>query len=65
MSALQGSHCAVVATEWDEFLALNLEDARRVMASPIIVDARNLFDPVLMEGAGFTYLPAGRPAVRP
>ena len=64
-SALKGSHCAVVATEWDEFLALNLEEARGVMALPIIVDTRNVFDPEAMRAAGFTYVPTGRPAVRP
>jgi UDPglucose 6-dehydrogenase len=64
-AALEGSHCAVVATEWDEFLALNLEDAHRIMALPVIVDTRNVFDPEMMRSAGFTYLPTGRPAVRP
>jgi UDPglucose 6-dehydrogenase len=60
-SALDGAHCAVVATEWEEFLALDLDKARRSMALPNIVDARNLFDPQVMGAAGFTYIPTGRP----
>jgi hypothetical protein len=30
-----------------------------------VVDARNLLDPDAMAAAGFTYLPTGRPPVRP
>lgn len=57
------AHCLVVATEWKEFRNLDLDALKRVMAQPIVVDGRNLFDDVEMETAGFWYYPTGRPPV--
>lgn len=64
-TALDGAHCAVMATEWPELVTLDLARARELMEFPVIVDGRNVFDPEIMRAEGFTYLPAGRPAVRP
>ncbi|HEX2026072.1 MAG TPA: UDP-glucose/GDP-mannose dehydrogenase family protein [Actinomycetota bacterium] len=65
MAALDGAHCAVVCTEWDEVRALDPARIRRAMAFPIVVDGRNVFDPDRMAAAGITYLPTGRRPVRP
>ena len=62
MDALQGAHCAVVCTEWTEIKELDLAMAKRVMEFPVLIDGRNVFDRKEMSGAGFTYLPTGRPA---
>jgi UDPglucose 6-dehydrogenase len=35
------------------------------MRYPIVVDGRNLFDPITMQQHGFTYISIGRPAVNP
>lgn len=64
-SALRDAHCAVVATEWDEFNDLDLEKTAELMAFPIIVDGRNVFDRAEMARHPFTYLSTGRPPVRP
>jgi len=58
--ALSGAHCAVVCTEWPEYRALDLARVRRTMAFPVMVDARNVFEPMDMAAAGFTHLPTGR-----
>jgi UDPglucose 6-dehydrogenase len=58
--ALQGAHCAVVCTEWDEVRSLDLERARAVMALPVVVDGRNALDPGTVRAAGFTYHAVGR-----
>lgn len=63
--ALSGADAAVVCTEWDEIAGLDLGRVREVMKLPVVVDGRNLFDPAEMAGHGFTYLPTGRPPVRP
>lgn len=63
--ALAGAHCAVVMTEWEEFRELDLLRAADIMAYPIVVDGRNLFSPKTMARFGFTYIPVGRPPVRP
>jgi UDPglucose 6-dehydrogenase len=64
-AALQGAHCAVICTEWPEFAGLDLARAKEAMAFPIIVDGRNLLDAEAAAGAGFTYLPTGRPPAGP
>jgi UDPglucose 6-dehydrogenase len=61
--AATGAHCVVVGTDWDEFRGLDLGRLKQVMAYPVVVDGRNLFEPDQMRQAGFTYYPTGRPAV--
>ena len=51
----------VVLTEWDELRWLNFDKVNSLMASPCIVDARNLLDPETMRRAGFRYQGIGRP----
>jgi UDPglucose 6-dehydrogenase len=58
--ALDGAHCMVVCTEWDEFRSLDLDRARGVLAHPIVVDGRNVFDPAEMRSKGFIYYGTGR-----
>jgi UDPglucose 6-dehydrogenase len=50
----------VVVTEWREFLQLDLASLAEAMASPILVDGRNLFDPAAAIAAGFEYTGVGR-----
>lgn len=64
-SALTGADCAVVCTEWDEIRALDIARTRQLMTTPMIVDGRNIFDPQSMAEEGFTYIPTGRPPVKP
>lgn len=64
-NALTGAHCAVVATDWPEFAALDLAKMKKGMAFPLVVDGRNIFSRNKMSEEGFTYLPTGRPPVRP
>jgi UDP-glucose 6-dehydrogenase len=42
--ALRGSECAFVATAWDEFRRLRPRDFKTLMASPVVVDGRRLYD---------------------
>ena len=59
--AARGAHCVVLCTEWDEFKSLDLDKLKEVVAYPIVVDGRNVFDFEPMRRAGFTYYPTGRP----
>jgi len=52
----------VIATEWEQFRALDLERLRCVMARPVIVDLRNIYRADEMKRANFRYLTVGRPA---
>ncbi|MFM8793122.1 MAG: UDP binding domain-containing protein, partial [Solirubrobacterales bacterium] len=56
----EGCDALVIATEWPDFAALDLARARRSMATPIVVDGRNLLDPAQMERHGFIYKSIGR-----
>lgn len=63
--AAAGAHCLVLCTEWDEFSHLDLARLKSLMAYPIVIDGRNLFDGNAMRAHGFTYYPTGRRAVVP
>jgi UDPglucose 6-dehydrogenase len=58
-----GSHALVIATEWNEFRALNLRRIKQLLREPVIVDLRNLYDPKRMEAEGFRYTSVGRAAL--
>ena len=60
--AVTGAHCLVLCTEWDEFSAVDMQKVKDLMAYPVVIDGRNLFDRTEMNELGFTYLPTGRPA---
>lgn len=55
-----GADALVVVTEWDEFRALDLAALAASMATPILVDGRNLFTPGRAAEAGFDYTGVGR-----
>ena len=61
--ALDGADACLVLTEWEDFAALDLGRLKELLRYPIVVDGRNLFDPALMEAAGFSYYSIGRPDV--
>jgi len=62
LEAVTGADAAVVVTEWGEFRKLASAEVREAMATPLIVDGRNLLDPQQARDAGFTYESIGRPA---
>ncbi|MFO7961507.1 MAG: UDP-glucose/GDP-mannose dehydrogenase family protein [Nitriliruptoraceae bacterium] len=61
--ALEGAHAAVIATDWPEYTAITPATYRDRLAYPIIVDARNIYDPRAMLDAGLHYHAMGRPSV--
>ena len=50
----------VIATEWEQFRALDLERLRDRMACPVVVDLRNIYRPEDMHKHGFAYACVGR-----
>ncbi|OFW89893.1 MAG: UDP-glucose 6-dehydrogenase [Alphaproteobacteria bacterium RIFCSPLOWO2_01_FULL_45_8] len=62
---LNDAHILVVLTEWNEFRYLNLEEVKKRMRVPLIVDLRNIYRPDDIEKAGFVYHSIGRQAVVP
>jgi len=64
-AAAVDADAVLVLTDWSEFADLDLKRLYTIMRYPIIVDGRNLFEPVIMRDHGFTYISIGRPAVNP
>ena len=50
----------VIATEWEQFRALDLPRLKEIMACPVIVDLRNVYRPAEMTKLGFIYESIGR-----
>jgi UDPglucose 6-dehydrogenase len=59
-SLADGSDALVVATDWAEFKKLDLYRLKGLMKNPVIMDGRNLYDPVNMKAIGFNYRGVGR-----
>lgn len=64
LDACRGAHAAVVTTEWDEVKALAADEFRDALQYPIVIDARNAFDPDEMMDAGLRYHSIGRRSSR-
>ena len=60
--AAEGADAVVIATEWEQFRALDLDRLRCLMVQPVIVDLRNIYRADEMKRANFRYLTVGRPA---
>lgn len=59
-AALEGADALVVVTEWQDYRVLNLEKLGEHLRDRVVFDGRNLFDPLQLREAGFTYYGIGR-----
>src|SRR5262249_39906923 len=55
LDAVRNADAAVIVTEWPELRELASPEVLEAMARPLIVDGRNLLDPVATRAAGFAY----------
>jgi UDPglucose 6-dehydrogenase len=55
-----GADALTVLTEWDEFRWMDFERVGAMLQTPIVLDTRNLLDPVALRRHGFTYEGVGR-----
>ena len=60
IEAAEDADAVLVLTEWNEFRWLDFDRLKKVMAQPVIVDARNLLDPHRLRQSGFAYEGVGR-----
>jgi UDPglucose 6-dehydrogenase len=49
-----------IATEWEQFRALDLDRLRDLMACPVVIDLRNIYEADDMNRRGFAYAWVGR-----
>lgn len=58
--AVVGADALCLVTPWNEFRQANLGRVVEVMRNPLLLDGRNLYDPIEMAALGFTYVGVGR-----
>ncbi len=63
--AVAGADALVVVTDWNEYRHPDFQRIRQALRQPILIDGRNLYDPVKMVELGFRYDSMGRPVARP
>jgi len=54
------SDALLILTEWSEFKTMELKRIKKLLKNPLIIDGRNIFDPVKMRKLGFKYISIGR-----
>jgi UDPglucose 6-dehydrogenase len=58
--AAKGSDALLILTEWNEFKELYFSRIKKTMKQPIVLDGRNMYDPIKMKKLGFKYICVGR-----
>ncbi|NLW79545.1 MAG: UDP-glucose/GDP-mannose dehydrogenase family protein [Ruminococcaceae bacterium] len=61
--AITGADLCLIMTEWDDVKHFDILKYKQLMATPLVLDGRNCYDPGRFVGTGITYDSIGRPAV--
>jgi UDPglucose 6-dehydrogenase len=59
-AAVQGADALAIVTEWQEFRSPDFDQLKATLKQPVIFDGRNLYNPELVQRAGFAYYGVGR-----
>jgi UDPglucose 6-dehydrogenase len=62
---MKGADALVLLTEWNEFRLLDLGRVKDLLATPLVVDLRNIYRPDEIAAAGLSYVSIGRPTMAP
>lgn len=58
--ACRNTDVALILTDWSEFRAINLNELKKIMKLPFIIDLRNIYSVEEMTSLGFKYCTIGR-----
>ena len=58
--ACRSANCVIIATEWNEFRALDLNKIKERLKDLVIFDLRNIYNPSELEQIGFEYHGVGK-----
>ena len=58
--AVKDVDALIILTEWNEFRNMDLDYIKSVMKKPVLIDARNIYDPDMIIQKGFQYDCIGR-----
>ena len=61
LEAAGGADALAIVTEWKAFRSPDFDELKRRLATPVIFDGRNLYEPAAVRALGFEYFPIGRP----
>lgn len=61
--ALAGADALVIVTDWNEYRHPDFNRLKTTLKRPIIVDGRNLYDPLKMSNVGLIYYSIGRRSI--
>jgi UDPglucose 6-dehydrogenase len=64
-ATLEDADAVLLATEWNEFRALDFARCAAAMRGDVLIDGRNVFDPDQVRAAGLRYLGVGRVKLPP
>lgn len=59
-SAVKDADAVVLVTEWNNFRDLDRRKIKSLLKNPILIDARNMYDPSNLKKEGFVYVCIGR-----
>ena len=59
-AAINGADALAIVTEWQEFRSPDFDQLKATLKHPVIFDGRNLYNPELLQRAGFAYYGVGR-----
>jgi len=59
----QGADALVLITEWNQFRNIDWGRMKGLLKHPVVIDLRNMYDPVKMHKQGIAYHSVGRPTV--
>lgn len=54
------SDCIIIFTDWDEFKNIDFINLFKLVRKPIIIDLRNIYEPLYIKNHGFLYEGVGR-----
>ena len=57
---ISGADAVILMTEWNQYRGLNLNHLKEIMEGNTFIDLRNVYEPDIMEKAGFNYHCVGR-----
>jgi UDPglucose 6-dehydrogenase len=58
--AARGADAVVVVTEWKQIKSVDLKKVKSLVATPVLLDGRNIYDPGAASALGFEYHGVGR-----
>jgi UDPglucose 6-dehydrogenase len=60
LDAAKDADAVLILTDWPQLKDIDPDTLKKQVNCPIIIDGRNLYDPAVMDAAGFTYISIGR-----